>query len=48
MMILSVFSCVSSVDSWFCIQEMFSTKLALVLVSRVTHLPNPKERQFVL
>ena len=28
MMILSVFSCVSSVDSWFCTQEMFGTKLA--------------------
>ena len=43
MIILDVFSDFSSVESEFCIEEKFSIKLALVSISYVTLLLNPKK-----
>ena len=46
MIILDVFSDFSSVESEFCIEEKFGLKLALVSISNVTLLLNPKEQPF--
>ena len=44
MIILNVFSDLSSVESEFCIEEKFSIKLALVSLSYVTLLEKPKKQ----
>ena len=41
-----VFSGVSSEESEFCIEEKLGIKLALVSISHVTLLQNPKEQPF--
>ena len=46
MIILDVFSDFSSVKSEFCIEEKFGLKMALVSISNVTLLKNPKEQPF--